>query len=468
MAYHVSVQGGEFVSVEEIQEKPIQPILSAKPIRDTECDLLLLDHNDIDNLGLTCRWLEHEKQQFRSKANKIDLVLNRFLTVGEIGGFQDIQVLTGMVVSGSVALQFFSREVYRTDLDTYCVLGKCLDVAKYYQSIRYEYRPSKDQLDHFEDDLSRIVDWRWYTENRGPYLQDNVLQVWNFDRNGSKIQLIATARSPLEAILKFHSTCVMNVITHRRAYCLFARTTFKERCTVVIDRGDRYNATGVEKYRARGFESDLTGVAARYMKDYQTWHVAVENFGSESATHNFMEGNSFEMGYSEGKTGIMYVPVEEDTYSNLIAAPGNLRHLRKQYRRTEDILAENFIPFDSSFMIIQRLNPSRKAGFVWSEHAMRIVCQVVKCCDDHGVGRVFAPWAFYELFHFITSLTHSYPRAIVDDPYLYRSKDEVHLKLVIKVDYPNKKKLDICRFNEWVEFLSNEGILILFTWDYST
>ncbi|KAJ3931821.1 MAG: hypothetical protein NXY57DRAFT_895390 [Lentinula lateritia] len=317
-----------------------------------------LDHNDIDNLGLTCRWLEHEKQQFRSKANKIDLVLNRFLTVGEIGGFQDIQVLTGMVVSGSVALQFFSREVYRTDLDTYCVLGKCLDVAKYYQSIRYEYRPSKDQLDHFEDDLSRIVDWRWYTENRGPYLQDNVLQVWNFDRNGSKIQLIATARSPLEAILKFHSTCVMNVITHRRAYCLFARTTFKERCTVVIDRGDRYNATGVEKYRARGFEvvdvpdvdrilnrqSDLTGVAARYMKDYRTWHVAVENFGSEGAAHDFMEGNSFEMGYSEGKTGIMYVPVEEDTYSNFIAAPGDLRHLRKQYRRMEDILAENFIP----------------------------------------------------------------------------------------------------------------------------
>lgn len=54
-----------------------------------------LDHNDIDNLGLTCRWLEHEKQQFRSKANKIDLVLNRFLTVGEIGGFQDIQVRIG-------------------------------------------------------------------------------------------------------------------------------------------------------------------------------------------------------------------------------------------------------------------------------------------------------------------------------------------------------------------------------------
>lgn len=34
----------------------------------------------------------------------------------------------------------------------------------------------------------------------------------------------------------------------------------------------------------------------------------------------------------------------------------------------------------------------------------------------------------------------------------------MRLKLVIKVDYPSKKKLDICRFNEWVEFLSNEGI----------
>ncbi|KAJ3885039.1 hypothetical protein GG344DRAFT_59834, partial [Lentinula edodes] len=318
-----------------------------------------LDHNDIDNLGLTCSWLEHEKQQFRSSSNKIDLVLDRFLTVGEIGGFQDIQVSTGMVVSGPVALQFFSREVYETDLDTYCVLGKCLDVAKYYLSIRYQYRPSKHQLDYFEDDFSRIVDQRWDAVNRGAYLQDNVVQVWNFDRSGSKIQLITTARSPLETVLTFHSTCVMNVITHRRAYCLFAWTTFKDCCTVVIDRGDRDNASGVEKYRGRGFEvvdvpnvdcimnrhSDLTGVAARYMKDYRTWHVAVENFGSESATHNFMEGNSFEMGYSEGKTGIIYVPIEEDTYSkNFIAAPGDLQHLREQFWRAEDVLAENFIP----------------------------------------------------------------------------------------------------------------------------
>ncbi|KAJ3720686.1 hypothetical protein C8R42DRAFT_538107, partial [Lentinula raphanica] len=161
-------------------------------------------------------------------------ILSAYFTRDEVDSFRNLQAVTGMVISGSSALQFFNREVYdtndhRSDLDTYCVLSKCDAVGDWLLSHNYEYQPQRNQLPCFADD------WKKTQESKSTSIDTNLeserypsrtfASVWNFIRDGRTVQVIAVKVSVVESILSFHSTCVMNIITHRAAYCLFAKAT---------------------------------------------------------------------------------------------------------------------------------------------------------------------------------------------------------------------------------------------------
>ncbi|TDL14742.1 hypothetical protein BD410DRAFT_168231 [Rickenella mellea] len=91
----------------------------------------------------------------------------------------------------------------------------------------------------------------------GTYLMSGVHAVFTFvsslECHGgipAKVQMIVVQNSPLECILNFHSTVVMNVITHKAAYCLFAWMTLEERRGVVVeDRRTRQEAALVNMRR---------------------------------------------------------------------------------------------------------------------------------------------------------------------------------------------------------------------------
>ncbi|KAJ3845792.1 hypothetical protein EV368DRAFT_90088 [Lentinula lateritia] len=71
-----------------------------------------------------------------------------------------------------------------------------------------------------------------------------------------EIQLIATRGSPLETILSFHSTCIMNLLTYRAACCLFPQLTLEEKMTLLIDLVSpliEIQDTAVRKYGMRDF-----------------------------------------------------------------------------------------------------------------------------------------------------------------------------------------------------------------------
>ncbi|TDL13253.1 hypothetical protein BD410DRAFT_847146 [Rickenella mellea] len=70
-----------------------------------------------------------------------------------------------------------------------------------------------------------------------------------------KVQMIVAEECPLDTILSFHSTIVMNLISHQAAYCLFAWTTLEDRHGVVVQeevKRTRHKAA-LAKYAARGF-----------------------------------------------------------------------------------------------------------------------------------------------------------------------------------------------------------------------
>ncbi|KAJ3817032.1 hypothetical protein F5880DRAFT_1493540 [Lentinula raphanica] len=272
--------------------------------------LSFLGHNDLDSLSQTCFTGLYAVKSFRQSAMKIEKILLRFFrNLEELGEFQSMQQgKTGTIVSGSVALQFFRRKVYdESDLDTYCMLLKCLDMGRWYEHIGYEYKPVKKQRSRYEDDYERVLNNEGMSQinvegNDGDdirgaerYRSIDIAEVWNFERSdGRRIQLVATRILPEAIVLGFHSTCVMNLITHKAAYSLFPRTTFKRKTTILVNaRGQllqKYEQA-VQKYRHRGFrvkshaplnsaiEDEFGFVVPRWIGDRSTWVHRIEYFG---------------------------------------------------------------------------------------------------------------------------------------------------------------------------------------------
>ncbi|KAJ3845634.1 hypothetical protein EV368DRAFT_6607, partial [Lentinula lateritia] len=173
---------------------------------------------------------------------------------------------TGLIVSGSTALKFFTRVDYGGDMDCYCHLPQAITVGLWFIAHGLLYTPVGEQLNDFRADFSRICE---HFDDESPavdipvqedireYKLNNIVSVWNFVRGPLKVQLMATMGSPLTTILSFHSTCVMNILTHDAAYCLFPKLTLEHRASLLIDLTlpmTEVQAAAVNKYSERGFE----------------------------------------------------------------------------------------------------------------------------------------------------------------------------------------------------------------------
>ncbi|KAH7869207.1 uncharacterized protein C8R40DRAFT_1060149 [Lentinula edodes] len=233
----------------------------------------------------------------------------------------------GLLLSGSAGYQFFTREMYNSDLDTYCVFEACVVVGQWYLSAQYMFRPRTHQLPSFSADFERMKEAQdGIGDEDTDYNDASIVQVWDFENSTlERIQLIAARHSALEVILSFHSTCVMNFISHRAAYSLFPRTTFKHKAMLVVDNGRETPGSneGVQKYVERGLKvihspsvtrildttSDLVAVSPRFVNDSRTWCVPIEFCGSTDPQPDFVEANSFKMEYHHETNKIIWMAI---------------------------------------------------------------------------------------------------------------------------------------------------------------
>ena len=220
--------------------------------------------------------------------------------------FRYLQAYTGTVISGSTALQFFDRGFYpESDFDIYVPKAWGSEVGHFLLRAGYVFAPRKSQHPTFDSEMrtKRVVNaTATYGNFRG------IAGVFDFEKvapDGTKlkIQLMFAVRSPMEVILRYHSSmsiscrivntvssnttaAVMNVITFEKAYCLFPRATLDERFSLVCTtREDEVMEAIYRKYTARGWNfirsiddvPDLTSDPAlrvnrcRWISDRFTW-----------------------------------------------------------------------------------------------------------------------------------------------------------------------------------------------------
>jgi hypothetical protein len=161
----------------------------------------------------TCRTARALVNEWTRRVFDINKHLVRFFS--DPRAFRALQASTGTLISGSNALQFLDRTVYEdSDLDLYLSVGVELVVGQYLQGEGYAFAPSNSQSPDFEEQIlnaqdsdDELSDYWGGSSSDGP-----VPRVYNFERLSPdrrlrrKVQLVVTEDSPLQRVLKFHSS----------------------------------------------------------------------------------------------------------------------------------------------------------------------------------------------------------------------------------------------------------------------
>ncbi|PSS08863.1 hypothetical protein PHLCEN_2v3478 [Hermanssonia centrifuga] len=128
--------------------------------------------------------------------------------------FRSLQARTAALISGSNALQFFNRLRYsNSDLDVYVSWKSAMEVGKWMLGHGYTYKPSVSQLEDLEQEIhAGHHSHDDYAEGEG--ISTVLLFVKpskEYDTEKElQVHIIVSFRTPMEVIMKVHSS----VFTH--------------------------------------------------------------------------------------------------------------------------------------------------------------------------------------------------------------------------------------------------------------
>ncbi|KAK7019647.1 hypothetical protein VNI00_018032 [Paramarasmius palmivorus] len=215
--------------------------------------------------------LRCEVERYEKAAFGINVLYGPFFeSNGDIERFRIVQGKYGALVSGSALVRVLSRERFDpSDLDVFVNKDGILEVGKLLVTLGYSFLPlatvqegSRKTSVEQSSDFVLAVEAEFSTKapNTGTvaerYDESAVAGVFNFlNKRGKQIQLVATRGEPIEAILGFYSTLVMNVATATQVVCMYPITSFVRRWALYLRPYTWSVIRARIKYEIRGWKS---------------------------------------------------------------------------------------------------------------------------------------------------------------------------------------------------------------------
>ncbi|KAK7051110.1 hypothetical protein VNI00_005222 [Paramarasmius palmivorus] len=204
-----------------------------------------------------------------------------FTSPEDILKFRIEQAATGAIVSGSVIVKVLSRLRFKpADLDVFVKGCHALRVGNVLVLLGFKFAPlaavrdgnrlrSVEQSPDFaaavETELRSCNPNTGTVEDR--YENTTIAGVFNFEREGgARIQIVATRGEPVETILGFHSTAVMNIATATQVISLYPRTTFVHHKSLFLRPPNQAVFNARVKYTSRGWSCVDTIPAVDYLE----------------------------------------------------------------------------------------------------------------------------------------------------------------------------------------------------------
>ena len=187
--------------------------------------ILLFDYcsaKSLVSLRRTCTAVKTQVDAYIAQKFNVDRILTRYFANPK--AFRFLQGWTGTLISGSSALQFFDRSFYPlSELDLYVSKGWGPEVGHFLLQEGYSFVPGQHQHPTFDSALTE------------PRVQSNaalygnfkgISAVFTFEKTGRggirKVQVMLAARTPIEVILRFHSSMSNNSNLQRLSMLTFA------------------------------------------------------------------------------------------------------------------------------------------------------------------------------------------------------------------------------------------------------
>ncbi|KAF4565723.1 hypothetical protein EYR36_002301 [Pleurotus pulmonarius] len=241
--------------------------------------LELLSIHELRVYGLVCERTYEAVKHYLRKNARLTRLLSPFIDVKHISSFRRMQRATGAIVGGSAALQFFTRQAYQSsDLDLYVhvtYVGKVCCALKKMRCIK----------------VPKGIPGTNVASIHPAYAGRSIKEVIDFvTTSNRKIQVIVTLRRPVDVILNYHSTTVMNFITGWYAYTLYAKETLQLGVAVYNPNASHLPAIKA-KWTLRGWAEvsspadalamDAFQVTSRTVGDESTCIVKLSSKGTE-------------------------------------------------------------------------------------------------------------------------------------------------------------------------------------------
>ncbi|KAH9947185.1 hypothetical protein B0H21DRAFT_876842 [Amylocystis lapponica] len=295
----------------------------------------------------TCRVAKESVHSYIQYAFNINRRLSRYFS--DPLAFRSLQARTATLISGSFALQFFDRSFYPTsDLDLYVHMRHRREVGRWLLGAGYAFAPTPYQYPDFEVAVADPLT----VAPGGIYDMPGIACIFNFTTAAR------TGGGTLKVILGFHSTCVMNVLSFEKAYCLYPRTTLEERRSLVSAscRGQsERRPQGLDKYAVRGWtivarlppqdaerRDGAFRLGWRWIDDNASWVVALDTAGvarapapnasSGARAHDPVAVCNWQLRYSAVGGAVMQFGVAKGgvlRYVYLVTDEGLLGHLTR-------------------------------------------------------------------------------------------------------------------------------------------
>ncbi|KZV80355.1 hypothetical protein EXIGLDRAFT_781092 [Exidia glandulosa HHB12029] len=292
---------------------------------------------DLCRVAKTCNGASQAVTNYVTHRFTIDLsrLLLRFLaSQDDVLEFRRLQAKHQFLISGSAALQLLDRTIYPdSDLDLYLFPNDAEAVGRWLIGRGYEFSPYQWGGQTFEEVMKIGKPYRRDDRDKNmKYALPGLRNIINFKKLISRaprdeqqpdlssihedkfaeIQLIVSDVTPYEAILQFHTTVVMNVVTWDRAIALFPLGTLDHHRGIQTALPSWGFDEAVEKYRRRGFNfpQPYSGVdegfkfgttsssGHRFFGDEHSWVVSLDTTGIDPPEKPVAaEGNSWEFEY---------------------------------------------------------------------------------------------------------------------------------------------------------------------------
>ncbi|TRM65242.1 hypothetical protein BD626DRAFT_399153 [Schizophyllum amplum] len=212
---------------------------------------------ELARMSLTCVELHEAVVAYFERAYDLTRALEKYMLADFIGPFRSMQHASGAVISGSFALKFMGRLNFSEgDLDLYVPHENAVVVAAFLESLGYSYSPRSAQEKDFELAATILQPAPPSNEEEAGYRSGSpyrsTIDAFTFMRDGVKVQIMTCRYGVVKAVLGFHSTAVMNIITCDSGYSLYPRETFENKRTLA-SYSPSLHGIALAKYERRGW-----------------------------------------------------------------------------------------------------------------------------------------------------------------------------------------------------------------------